>query len=81
MSYFLRADEKAIIASILGKPLPVHFASEIDQAKVNDLKSDPAFNPFKAAYRVDVNVEMDRKKAPRFYRVINLHEIMPDDDQ
>lgn len=75
-----RTDDKAIIATISGKPLPVHFASKLDQARINDMKSDPNQNPFKAAYRVDVNVEVDRKGVPRFYRVLHLHEILPEED-
>jgi hypothetical protein len=75
-----RTDDKAIIRSISDKALPVHFASQLDQERINDLKSDPHANPFKAAYRVDVNVEVDRKGVPRFYRVVHLHEIMPEED-
>lgn len=75
-----RTDDKAIISSISDKALPVHFASPLDQAKINDQKSDPNQNPFKSAYRVDVNVEVDRKGVPRFYRVVHLHEILPEDD-
>lgn len=75
-----RTDDKAIIRAISEKALPVHFASGLDQARINDLKDDPGSNPFKAAYRVDVNVEVDRKGTPRFYRVVHLHEIMPEED-
>lgn len=75
-----RTDDKAIINSISSKPLPVHFASQLDAARVNDMKADPAQNPFKAAFRVDVNVETDRNQMPRFYRVVHLHEVIPDED-
>lgn len=75
-----KTDDKAIINSISHKPLPVHFASTLDQNRINDLKGDPHSNPFKAAYRVDVNVEKDRKGAPRFYRVLRVHEILPDEE-
>ncbi len=75
-----RTDDKAIINSISAKPLPVHFASALDAARVNDMKSDPKQNPFKAAFRVDVNVETDRNQAPRYYRVLHIHEVIPDDD-
>lgn len=74
-----KTDDKAIIRSVSEKPLPVHFASQLDQERINDLKNDPHANPFKAAYRVDVNVEVDRKGVPRFYRVVHLHEILPDE--
>jgi hypothetical protein len=75
-----RTDDKAIINSISAKPLPVHFASALDSARVNDMKSDPKQNPFKAAFRVDVNVETDRNQIPRFYRVLHIHEVIPDED-
>ena len=75
-----RTDDKAVIATISSKPLPVYFASTLDQERINDLKDDPSANPFKSAYRVDVNVEVDRKGSPRYYRVIHLHEILPEDE-
>lgn len=76
-----RTSDKAIIRSISKDALPVHFASELDQARINDMKSDPQQNPFKAAFRVDVNVETDRHDLPRFYRVLHLHEVLPDEDE
>jgi hypothetical protein len=75
-----RTDDKATINSISPKALPVHFASALDQARINDMKSDPKQNPFKAAFRVDVNVETDRNRLPRFYRVLHIHEVIPDED-
>ena len=74
-----RTDDKAIINSISPKALPVHFASALDAARVNDMKADPHQNPFKAAFRVDVNVETDRNQVPRFYRVVHVHEVIPDE--
>ena len=75
-----RTDDKAVINSISPKALPVHFASALDAARVNDMKADPHQNPFKSAFRVDVNVETDRNQVPRFYRVVHIHEVIPDDD-
>lgn len=75
-----RTDDKAVINSISPKPLPVHFASALDAARVNDMKLDPKQNPFKSAFRVDVNVETDRNQVPRFYRVVHLHEVIPDEE-
>lgn len=75
-----RTDDKAIINTISPKPLPVHFASPLDAARVNDMKADPHQNPFKCAFRVDVNVETDRNHVPRFYRVVHIHEVIPDDE-
>ena len=76
-----RTADKAIIRSISKDALPVHFASELDQARINDMKSDPHQNPFKAAFRVDVNVEVDRHELPRFYRVLHVHQVLPDEDE
>jgi hypothetical protein len=75
-----RTDDKAIINTISEKALPVHFASQLDAARVNDMKADPRQNPFKAAFRVDVNVETDRNQVPRFYRVVHIHQVIPDDE-
>jgi len=76
-----RTADRAIVNSISAKALPVHFASQLDSARVNDMKSDPHQNPFKAAFRVDVNVETDRNQVPRFYRVVHIHEVIPDDSE
>lgn len=76
-----RTSDRAIVNSISPKALPVHFASPLDAARVNDMKSDPHQNPFKAAFRVDVNVETDRNQIPRFYRVVHIHEVIPDDSE
>jgi len=71
--------ELAIIKSISDKPLPVYFVSQLDGDRVKSLKDDPKINPFKASYRVDVDVETDRHDVPRFYRIVHLHEIIPDE--
>lgn len=76
-----RTDDKALINSISPKPLPVHFASQLDQARINDMKADPNQNPFKSAFRVDVNVETDRNRTPKFYRVLHIHEVIADEDE
>jgi hypothetical protein len=74
-----RTGYRAIIKSISNQDLAVHFVSELDRERVSDLVQDPQLNPFKASYRVDVNVETDRNDKPRFYRVVALHEIIPDE--
>jgi len=72
--------EKAIIKSISLKELPVYFISALDRERIYSLKANPTLNPFKACYRVDVNVETNRKDAPVFYRVLRLHEIIPENE-
>lgn len=73
--------DRAIIKTISPAPLRVYFASDLDKERVFSLKSDPLQNPFKASYRVDVNVESDRNDKPTFYRVVRLHDIIPDEPE
>ncbi|WP_338183279.1 hypothetical protein [Thalassospira tepidiphila] len=75
-----RTGFRGIIKSISDLDLPVHFISDLDRDRINDLVQDPTLNPFKASYRVDVNVETDRNDKPKFYRVAVLHEVLPDDE-
>ncbi len=75
-----RTGDKAYIKAVCNKPLPVFFISELDSDKVKSFRDDSSLNPFKASYRVDVNVETDRNEVPKFYRVIRLYEIIPDDE-
>lgn len=70
--------DKAIIRAISDKPLRVYFISDLDNDKIKSFIHDPVMNPFKASYRVDVNVEKDRNNIPLFYRVMRLHEIISD---
>ena len=75
-----RTAEKAFIKSIYKKELPVYIISDLDKDRVMGLKDDPTMNPFKASYRVDVNVETDRNNIPKFYRVLAIKEIIPSED-
>ncbi len=75
-----KTTERAIIKAISGKDLPIFIISEIDRDRVMSLKDDPKMNPFKASYRVDVNVETDRNNIPKFYRVVSIKEIIPGED-
>lgn len=72
--------DKAVVASISDKPLPVHFISDLDRDRVRDLKDDEGTNPLKLELRVDVNVEKNRNDVPRFYRVLHVHEIIQDEE-
>lgn len=78
---FGRTGDRAVIRSIWPKPLPVYIVSGLDSDRIKSLVDDPKRNPFKASYRVDVNVETDRNKVPRYYRVVRLHEILGDTDE
>lgn len=72
--------ERAFIKAITNKDLPVFIISDIDRDRVMGLKDDPKMNPFKASYRVDVNVETDRNNIPKFYRVLSIKEIIPSEE-
>jgi hypothetical protein len=75
-----KTSERAIITRITPKDLPVYFISDLDRERVNYLKQDPKVNPFKSSYHVDVSVETDRKGSPVFYRVVRVHDIVPDNE-
>jgi hypothetical protein len=75
-----RTGEKAFIKSVYPKELPVYIISDLDRDRIKSLKSDPKMNMFTASYRVDVNVEKDRNDIPKYYRVLKVHEIIPDEN-
>lgn len=75
-----RTGNKAVISSLFERALPVYFASEIDRERIFDTVHSTDYNPFMASYVVDVNIECDRNNKPRIYRVIHVHEIIPDDN-
>ena len=68
--------DKAVIKTVSDRPLPVNFASELDQQKIRSILDDPKENPFKMGFVVDVIVETDRNGIPTFYRVFNVSEII-----
>ena len=76
-----RTSHKVVISSISEKPLPVYFASNMDQDKIRNILNDPKQNPFKLGFVVDVNVENNSDKLPGFYRVLNVIEIIKNDEQ
>jgi len=69
----------AIVSSINPKELPVHFISELDREKIMYLLNDPHTNPLTVECRVDVSVERNINKVPRFYRVIRLKEVLSEE--
>lgn len=73
-----RTGDKALIDSISPDPLSVYIIPETDQQKVRYVLDDKEHNPLRTGFVVDVNVEKDRSGRPRVYRVVKLHEIIPD---
>ena len=67
-----RTRDYGTIERISSKPLPIYWASEMDQQKV---KSHPY--PFKISIMVDVNVETKHGE-PRAYRIVSLRDIIDD---
>jgi len=70
-----RTHDYGSIESIFPKPLAVYWLSEVDQMKVKGYDG----NPFKCSFVVDVNVETKHGE-PRAYRVVKLHDILPDSE-
>jgi len=66
--------------AIYEKPLPVYFISDLDQQKIRFIIHDEKRNPLKVSFNVDVNVEKDRNNTPKFYRIVNVHEIYTDEE-
>jgi hypothetical protein len=71
-----QTSDRGIVAKISDKPLPVFFASEIDNFKdqMNKTKS----NPFDLVYLVDVGVELSETGDPRSYTILNIHRTVGD---
>lgn len=76
-----KTGERVIIRTVSEKPLPVYIVSQLDKERLMSQKDDPNLNPFKVSYLVDVNVETDRHGIPKHYRVLKIHDVIPDDSQ
>lgn len=71
-----QTSDRGIIAKITDKPLPVFFASEIDNAK--DRMTKIKANPFDLVYKVDTAIEYDDEGNPTRYIIMNINEIIGD---
>jgi hypothetical protein len=66
-----RTRDYGVIERVCSKPLPIYWASGMDQQKV---KNHPG-NAFKISLMVDANVESKRGE-PKAYHVVKIHDIL-----
>jgi|GEM_PF-3306283 len=71
--------DRGVIAKVSEKPLPVHFASEIENQKDMMTKAKDR-NPFSLVYLVDVAIEVEDEDTPRSYTILNIHQIIGGDE-
>jgi hypothetical protein len=69
-----QTSDRGIVAKITDKPLPVYFASEIDNHKDQMTKTE--HNPFDLVYLVDVAVTKADDGEPKSYTILNIHKII-----
>jgi len=69
-----QTSDRGIVAKITDKPLPVFFASEIENIKNKMVKVKN--NPFDLVYSVDVAIEHDAEGDPKSYTILNIHDIV-----
>ncbi|MCA8833662.1 MAG: hypothetical protein K8953_01135, partial [Proteobacteria bacterium] len=68
---------RGIIKKIEDKNLPVEFLSLLDCDKMSEIINEPKENPFTVSYSVDVNVEVDQNGKPKSYRILKIHDTIP----
>lgn len=69
-----QTSDRGIVAKVSDKPLPVYFASEIENQK--DQMTKVKNNPFDLIYMVDVGVEYENDGTPRSYTILNIHKVV-----
>ena len=72
-----KTDFRGIIKKIEDKDLPVEFLSLLDCDKMSEIIKEPKENPFTVSYFVDVNVEEDQNGKPKSYRILKIHDTIP----
>lgn len=72
-----QTSDRGIVAKIADKPLPVYFASEIENQK--DKMTKMHENPFDLVYLIDVSVEYDQDDVPRSYTILSINQIIGGD--
>ena len=66
-----QTSDRGIVATVSDRPLPVFFASEMENQKDQMIKTRA--NPFKIVYTVDVAVEYDEEENPKSYTILTIH--------
>jgi hypothetical protein len=72
--------EKGIIESISEQPRRLIYASELAGQKIKSSWTEVGANPYELGFVVDIDVQMVRGK-PRAYRIMDVHEIFPLDEE
>jgi hypothetical protein len=72
--------EKGTIESISEQPRRLIYASELAGQKIKSSWTSAGGNPYELGFVVDVDVQMVRGK-PRAYRIMDVHDIFPLDDE
>ena len=72
-----QTSDRGVVAKITDKPLPVFFASEMENQKDQMIKTKN--NPFALVYIVDVSVSYDEEKDPKRYTIMNIHQVIDGD--
>ncbi|MBN8646828.1 MAG: hypothetical protein J0L55_02655 [Caulobacterales bacterium] len=75
-----RTAHKGVIQDISKNDVPILFVSDLDRIKFENFKSDPLKNPLTASFIVDVNATTNSSGKVVAYRVLNLHDIIPDEE-
>lgn len=69
-----QTSDRGVVAKITDKPLPVYFASEVDNHKDQMVKTKN--NPFDLVYLVDVAITKDDAGEPKSYTIMNIHKVI-----
>jgi hypothetical protein len=68
-----RTGDRAIIAAVTGKDLPLYFPKQSNDFK--RIITESTDNPFAKGYIVDVDVEFEGEM-PRMYRLLHVHKVV-----
>lgn len=71
--------EKGIIEALADTPRRLIYASEMAAQRIKGAWSEPGVSPYELGFTVDVDVQRVNGK-PRAYRIMNVHDIFPIDD-
>ncbi len=71
--------EKGIIESITDRPRRLIYASDLAGQRIKSAWAEEGQNPYELGFVVDVDVQMVDDK-PRAYRIMDVHEIFPLDE-
>ena len=74
-----KGGERALVASLHPKPLPVFYASNLAEERIHHEFLEPENNVFRMLFDVDIYVERNVSSKPIGYRVMQVHMVVDDD--